>query len=150
MGTFKQKAVLRMYCDDYQKGISGEESKKRIAKRFGITARTVRNHIHEGYKRLGVHSRTELRMALAGATKWSFPDPGALAFKVGDVVWYGDGFKRVLGPRTDARVIGLDLLDSDLYGKARPNGARFFVTDFSQIVPLETALRCGADDLLDQ
>ena len=150
MSALRQEAVLRMYCDDYYKGISGEESKERIAERLHLALRTVRNHIYDGYKRLGIHSRKELKLALAGAIKWGFPQSSALKFKEGDVVWYGDGFKTILGPRTDARVIGLDLVDSDLYGKVRTNGARFFVTDFRQIVPLETALRCGADDLYDE
>ena len=133
-----------MYCDDYLNGISGEESKKRIAKHFRRAIGTIRRHIEDGYERLGIHARAELPLAL---DKWKSSESSS-EFKVGDVVSYRGSFMQVLGASARRNVIGLELAEWHWSGKQRKRVRHAFATDFSTILPIGHVL--GRGDLPDR
>jgi RNA polymerase sigma factor (sigma-70 family) len=54
----RQREVIILLCD----GLSN----KQIGKKLGVSEGTVKIHLHAIYQKLGVRSRTELMIALAG------------------------------------------------------------------------------------
>ena len=49
--------------------LSGGLSNKEIANKLGVTEGTVKAHLHAIFEKLGVRSRIEIMIALAGRTK---------------------------------------------------------------------------------
>lgn len=51
--TLKERAVVQALCDGYT-------ASKQIAARLGMSDRTARTHLFSIYKKMGVHSKTEV------------------------------------------------------------------------------------------
>jgi two-component system nitrate/nitrite response regulator NarP len=58
----REQQVITLVC--------GGLSNKEIANKLGVTEGTVKAHLHAIFEKLGVRSRIEIMIALAGRTKF--------------------------------------------------------------------------------